>query len=374
MLSNFPWLQKTYDFLVDSYHAQRAHHAYILVYNGEIGQEALINLFSQFLLCRENSRPEQRLPCGQCRACQAYNLKSNGDLFDLQAGDPEKLISVDSIRTMIERIELEPVTSAQNVVTIYNASKFNSYSANAILKTLEEPPAHTHFLLGLPAGYSVLPTIRSRCMVLNLPEPSPEQIEEFLSYYEIAQPERSYLKYLAPKQPSLMLKMHQKDFMHNYLNLNQKLLTLMQNLEVADFVEAFNCNDLEVFSWQLESLSQLLTYIGKVFLLNETDEHDPLAQIFKFDENSATIKVINYLKESLQEAYDVEKLYDLVDRLLILHTQLTHFAPQLGSENSLKGIAYKIGSLIALFTYSLMNISNPEEFYIEQLKNKAQNQ
>ncbi|RIY33213.1 hypothetical protein CKF54_03205 [Psittacicella hinzii] len=368
MLAQYPWLQKTYQFLVDSYHNAKAHHAYLFIYEGQIGQEHLFNLFTRFLLCKENHNREQIYPCGQCRACQAYNLNSNSDLYDLQQGDASKNISIDSVRTMIERIELEPVTSAQNVVTIYDASKLNVYSANAMLKTLEEPPSHTHFIIGLPSGYSVLPTIRSRCMVLNLDKPTDEQIEEFLTVQEIHQPNRAYLKALAPKQPALMLKMQQKEFPQKFIELNFKLHELFNTLEVANFIETFAANDIEVFTWQVEALSQIFTYIGKRFLVLGHPTQDSLELVLSYETDSSLYQTVDYLSKNLGDLDNVDKLYDLVERLQVIKTQLVHFSPQLAGENSLKGIAYKIASLIALFTYSLMNSSNPEEFYLKQLQ------
>ncbi|RIY32200.1 hypothetical protein CJP74_05385 [Psittacicella melopsittaci] len=364
----YPWLQKTYDFLVDSYHANKLHHAYLLVFDGDIGQEELIARFSQFLLCKENQNHELREACGKCRACQAYSLKSNTDLFDLHLDDPSKAISIDTVRTMIDRVGLEPSISSQNVVTILDASKLGTKPANAMLKTLEEPPPHTVFLIGLPAGFSILPTIRSRCLVLHLPQPDQEQIEEFLTAKEIHQPERSYLKSLAPGQPALMLKMQEKNFVRSFLQLNQHLLQLFSNLEVDDFVAAFDCKDSEVFIWQLEALSKTLTYAGKKFFLNSNDTFDALDAVINFEQNSAFALAVEHIQQNLQKDSDVEKLYDLVDRLLVLQTQLKLFTPQLGVEGSLLGIAYKVASLTALFAYSLMNISDAQTFYRQQLE------
>ncbi|MFC6276218.1 hypothetical protein [Psittacicella hinzii] len=362
MLEKYPWLEPTYKFLVDSFHAQKAHHAYLLVYHGQIGQDTLMELFARFLLCQENEHLDY--PCNKCRACQAYNLQSNSDFYNLTADKKSHNISIDNVRTVIERVELEPAISAKNVVLIDDASKFNINSANAILKTLEEPPSKTHFIIGLSAGFNVLPTIRSRCMVVNVNAPTEQQIHDFLTQADITEPDRSYLMALAPEQPELMLSMQKKGYIPIFQQTIQALANLLDNLELADFVEVFNTNDLEVFTWQIEAISNILTLAGRRFFTGE-DNTLELLEVLAFDQGADSkplSQVLTFFKDILTDKEIAEDLYDLVEKIMVVNSQLIHFPQQLAPENSLKGIAYKVGALIALYIYNLNREQSMQAF------------
>lgn len=100
-------------------------------------------------------------PCGNCRSCRKILSGHHPDVILVAPqGD---LIKVDQIRGLIEKLTLKPYEAAKRVIIIAGAHQFNTEAGNTLLKTLEEPPEHTLFILTAPQAADMLPTIVSRC-------------------------------------------------------------------------------------------------------------------------------------------------------------------------------------------------------------------
>jgi DNA polymerase-3 subunit delta' len=105
--------------------------------------------------------------CGICRNCRRIAGKLHPDWLWLEPERKEKglpLISIDSIRTLEDRLHLQPFEGAKVVGCLYEAEKMRVETANALLKLVEEPPAHALFILVTEYHQKILPTIRSRCL------------------------------------------------------------------------------------------------------------------------------------------------------------------------------------------------------------------
>ena len=142
----------------------RVSHAYIL--NGErgSGKRMLANLFATTLLC-ESGNSE---PCGKCHSCRQAESGNHPDIIRVTHEKPNS-ISVDDIRTQVNNtVDIKPYQGPYKVYIIPQADLMTPQAQNAILKTIEEPPAYAVFLLLTENAEMLLPTINSRCVMLKL--------------------------------------------------------------------------------------------------------------------------------------------------------------------------------------------------------------
>jgi DNA polymerase III delta' subunit len=139
-------------------------HAWLFTGADPNGQLQLAQNFSAWLLC---SNKQLELPCGQCRNCQLYKAGTHPDLCNVTVQEDNTAILVDEIRTLNDFVCAKPQLALQKIVIIYPAEKMNLQAANALLKTLEEPPAQTLVILLARHCAMLLPTIVSRCTMLR---------------------------------------------------------------------------------------------------------------------------------------------------------------------------------------------------------------
>lgn len=151
-------------------------HAYII--NGEksSGKEFIAKIFAMALQCEK----EGIEPCNECRSCKQALSKNQPDIIYVSHEKPNT-ISVDDIRAQVNNdVAIKPYSSKYKVYIINEAEKMTVQAQNAILKTLEEPPAYAVIVLLVSNVNSLLPTILSRCVTLNMKPVRDELIRKFL--------------------------------------------------------------------------------------------------------------------------------------------------------------------------------------------------
>ena len=158
--------------------ADAVSHAYIL--NGErgSGKKLLANLFAMSLQCQD--RDENGEACGKCQSCKQALHGNQPDIVRVSHEKPTT-ISVDDIRQQVNNdIVIKPYSSKYKVYIVDEAEKMNQQAQNALLKTIEEPPAYAVILLLTSNADSLLPTISSRCVTLNLRPVKESDVKEYL--------------------------------------------------------------------------------------------------------------------------------------------------------------------------------------------------
>jgi len=116
--------------------------------------------FMQEALCENPAKA----PCGDCGSCRRVEQRNHESIRFIQADGPQ--IKADQAQSVLEFLQLQSIRS-HRFILIEDAQKLNATAANSLLKTLEEPPEGTTFILTAPSISSVLPTIRSRCRVFH---------------------------------------------------------------------------------------------------------------------------------------------------------------------------------------------------------------
>ncbi len=144
--------------------SNKVSHAYI--FNGEqgSGKKLLSKLFARTLLCEKNLGD----PCNQCVSCVQAESNNNPDSIVVNHDKPNS-ISIDEIREQVNNdVMVKPYAGKYKVYIIPDADKMTEQAQNAILKTIEEPPAYAVIILLTENVEALLPTIQSRCVMLKL--------------------------------------------------------------------------------------------------------------------------------------------------------------------------------------------------------------
>ncbi len=181
-----PWLAQQLSALL----AQRGH-AWLLHGPSGLGQYRLGLELTRAWLCEA---PTPQGACGQCASCHAIDVRTHADLFALmpetvmmalgwplsekaqadiddKKRKPSREIRVDAMRDAVEFSQRTSARGRGKAVLVYPAERMNHVTANALLKTLEEPPGDMRFVLASEAAHQLLPTIHSRCLAHTMTWP-----------------------------------------------------------------------------------------------------------------------------------------------------------------------------------------------------------
>lgn len=151
-------------------------HAYII--NGEksSGKEFIARVFAMALQCEKGGTE----PCQECHSCKQMLTDNQPDVIRVMHEKPNT-ISVDDIRTQINGdVAIKPYSSPRKIYIVNEAEKMTVQAQNALLKTLEEPPAYAVILLLTANINALLPTVRSRCVVLNMKPVADGLVKKYL--------------------------------------------------------------------------------------------------------------------------------------------------------------------------------------------------
>jgi DNA polymerase-3 subunit delta' len=164
----------------------RVAHAYLLIGLPQIGKTTLALNFAQALHCLGEDKP-----CGQCRSCLKIAHGNHPDVRVIEAVNGT--IKIDQIRSMQREVALSPHEGRWKVYIIRQMERATIEAANCLLKTLEEPPDQVILMLTASDIDQLLPTIISRCQVLNLRPPSALLVQKVLEGRWGVDPERARL-------------------------------------------------------------------------------------------------------------------------------------------------------------------------------------
>lgn len=175
MVDILPWQQDIWQGLIGR--TQHAH-AYLLHGPAGSGKRQMAELFARFLLCKQ---PQATQACGQCRSCKLYAADSHPDMLRVEPEEPGKGILIAYVRELVASIQQTAQQGGRQVVILEPAEVMTLESANALLKSLEEPSAGTVFLLITHQLSFLLPTIKSRCVLQACPLPDLAQAKTWLA-------------------------------------------------------------------------------------------------------------------------------------------------------------------------------------------------
>jgi DNA polymerase III subunit gamma/tau len=153
----------------------KVHHAYLFVGSRGTGKTSMAKILAACLNCERGPTVE---PCGKCESCTAIAAATSLDVIEMDAASNN---SVDDIRDLREKVAYAPVSGRHKVYILDEAHMLSQQAWNAFLKTLEEPPPKTIFVLATTEAQKVLPTVVDRCHRFDFGRPSAEQVGRVLA-------------------------------------------------------------------------------------------------------------------------------------------------------------------------------------------------
>ena len=152
----------------------RVHHAYLFVGSRGTGKTSVAKILARSLNCVDGPTLN---PCGKCESCVSIAAGTSLDVIEMDAASNR---SVDDVRELRERVGFAPAAGRWKVYILDEAHMLTKEAWNAFLKTLEEPPPNTVFVLATTEPQKVMPTIVDRCQRFDFQRPSLEQIAEVI--------------------------------------------------------------------------------------------------------------------------------------------------------------------------------------------------
>lgn len=158
-------------------------HAYVFSGDEGIGKRLMALRFAQALSCEAPPATGPPDSCGYCRACQQIASETYPDLIVIQPEEDKAnpQIKIDQIRDVERHMIYRPLFSSRKICLINDAERLTPGAANAFLKTLEDPPEHSLFILITSRPMKLLATVRSRCLTLRFFPASSSQVEGALA-------------------------------------------------------------------------------------------------------------------------------------------------------------------------------------------------
>ena len=152
----------------------RIAHAYLFCGPRGTGKTSIAKIFAKMLNCEDESNK----PCGKCINCKMVQNGSHPDIIEIDAASNN---GVDEVRNLIDKVKYAPMQGKYKVYIIDEVHMMTTGAFNALLKTIEEPPAHVVFILATTEPNKVIPTIISRCQRFDFNKVSQKDIEKRLS-------------------------------------------------------------------------------------------------------------------------------------------------------------------------------------------------
>ena len=234
--------KKNIDFLSRSLANNKLASSYVFSGPDNMGKTKLAEHLARIILCEKKSDTFGEKPCGFCSSCKKFDFQNSeenlahNDFYVIKKEKDKKNISVDQIRELIHSLGMSSFSDSYKVGIIKHADKLNEQASNALLKLLEEPKKKVLIVLISSNMEKLLPTIVSRCQVLDFGPVKTDEINKFLldNCMVTRSAAKNYSR-ISLGRPALALKfIEDKEFYNNYINRLELLLDLVESNDVNE--------------------------------------------------------------------------------------------------------------------------------------------
>lgn len=238
-------------------------HSYLFTGIDGIGKSLFAREFAQAILCSA----KQEKPCKVCKSCLEFQGESHPDFLKIEPEDG-KTIKIEQIRYLQEKIAEKPVTSDKKVYVIENSDKMTREAANALLKTLEEPPSYAILILITANESKLLVTIKSRCTKIAFQSLSEEEIKTYLKSQDNGQNFNMTNNMIKQCQGSIgrAIKIGEEQEAYNQIE------DIISKLKKEDITQIWR--KAEILYQAKEKITDLLDYMNVVFFEKLCKEQD----------------------------------------------------------------------------------------------------
>ena len=270
----YPWHEKQWKQVINAYEFGRLPHALMFSGPEALAMKHFAVCLSAYLLCREK---EKGHACGSCKSCILFSSANHPDMYYLEPEETGKQIKVDDVRGLIDSIQLSSQYAANKITLIYPAEAMNRNAANALLKTLEEPPPEVIFLLVTSQPARLPVTIRSRCQRINFTRADLNVgIDWLISTTSMNEKAALELLNLAEGRPLLALELSGSEARSNqYQVLSDLNLLSRSQSDIIDIARKWHdYGAVDVFRWLIGFLNRMAR-----LKLNVIEDADSTTQV-----------------------------------------------------------------------------------------------
>lgn len=297
-------------------------HAYILNGPDLSGKMMIAEAFARALQCEKHGTEG----CGECRSCRQADDHNHPDIIYVKHEKPNN-ISVDDIRTQLNNdIVIKPYSSKYKVYIVDEAEKMNQQAQNALLKTIEEPPAYAVIMLLTTNADSFLQTIRSRCITLNMKSVKDDVIKSYLmSKHHIPDYQADICAAFAQGVVGKAVKLASSD---EFNELKESALSLIKRLDDIDVYEmGAAVKQISDYKLQVQDYFDLMMiWFRDVLYMKATNDVNGLIfkdEVYDIKKQAAkhSYQGIEVILESLEKAkvrLNANVNFDLVIELLLM--------------------------------------------------------
>lgn len=289
----YPWLNASYQHIVEQYQSGRGHHALLLHAISGMGEETLVYELSRWLLCQN---PDGEKSCGHCHSCHLMAAGNHPDWHVLSPEKGKNTLGIDPVRQLIETLYNFSQQGGAKVVWLPQTELLTEAAANALLKTLEEPPERTYFLLGCHEPSRLLATLRSRCFYRHLAVPGGAPTTQWISRQITADPITIKTALcLCGGAPLAALSLLQPEHWKQRVALCQQLSSVWQPRDLLSLLPQLNQDDVATrLHWLCSLLLDAIKWQKNAtqFIVNH-DQQPLISQL-------AAIQTDSELQQSLQ--------------------------------------------------------------------------
>lgn len=274
---------------------EKVSHAYILSGEAGTGKKMLSRLFSMALQCERGGEE----PCMSCRSCKQSLSGNQPDIKWLVHEKPNS-ISVEEIREQINSdIQIKPYSSRYKIYIIDEAQKMTEAAQNALLKTIEEPPAYGILLLLTTNIDGLLPTILSRCVKLNL-KPVPDmEIKKYLTEeLQVAEDKADVAIAFAGGNLGKAVKLASSE---HFLELKNEVLHLVKEINHLDTTQVMDAvKKVGAYKLELDDFMDLMLVWYRDILMYKVSKNIG-ALVFQDEYAEISSQAVNFSYNGLEE-------------------------------------------------------------------------